>query len=105
MERVLTYSSFSYMKENFDQERRKFEENIIKNMEESTDADWRSEIFAGEEKMTTVRKGEINDWKCFLSEEQSRRMGDRFKEICADCDGLENYWSKWNVFLTLDTRQ
>ena len=86
------------MKDNFDRERRKFEEKIIKNMEDSAATDWRREIFVGEEKMTTVRKGEINDWRSFLSEEQSQRIDNRFKEICIDCDGLENFWSKRNVF-------
>ncbi len=98
LERVMQHSSFDYMKDKFDAERRMFEAEIIENMEDKEAAAQRREIFIAESEIKVVRKGQINDWKSFMTPEQSRRIYDRFKEMCKECEGLENYWSKWNIF-------
>ena len=86
------------MKSKFDSERRQFEAKFIENMEDKTVAAERHEIFMAESDLTTIRKGEINDGKSFMTSEQNARMYRRFKAACEGCDGLENYWTKWNVF-------
>ena len=86
------------MKNKFDDERRKFEAKIIADMDDKEVAVERQQKFAAELDVKIVRKGEINDWESFLTPEQSRQIYDRFLEICRQCAGLENYWSKWNIF-------
>lgn len=91
-------TSFDYMKGRFDDERRRFEAKFIESIEDKATAAQRREIFVAESGMKTVRKGELNDWKSYMTAEQSDRIYHRFKEICQGCDELENYWTKWNVF-------
>ena len=91
-------ASFDYMKGKFDNERRRFEAKFIESIEDKAVAAQRHEIFVAESELQTVRKGEINDWKTFMTVEQSDRIYHRFKEVCQGCDGLEKYWTKWNVF-------
>ncbi|CAF1048168.1 unnamed protein product [Adineta steineri] len=98
LEKVLKYSSFDYMKNKYDAERRLFEKNIIDNIEDKEAAAQRREIFMNESGIKVVRKGEINDWKSFMTPEQSRQIYDRFMATCKECEGLENYWLKWNIF-------
>ncbi|CAF0973550.1 unnamed protein product [Didymodactylos carnosus] len=98
LEQVMQHSSFDYMKDKFDAERRMFEAKIIENTEDKIAAAQRREKFIAESEMKIVRKGEINDWKSFMTPEQSRRIYDRFMATCKNCEGLENYWSKWNIF-------
>jgi hypothetical protein len=86
------------MKNKYDAERRLFEKNIIENMEDQEAAAQRREIFMAESGIKVVRKGEINDWKSFMTTKQSRQIDDRFMAACKDCEGLKNYWSKWNIF-------
>ena len=86
------------MKDKFDAERRIFEAKIIENTEDKIAAAQRREKFIAESEMKIIRKGEINDWKSFMTPEQSRRIHDRFMATCKKCEGLENYWSKWNIF-------
>lgn len=92
------------MKDKFDHERRAFEQKFIKTIKDQDFAAWRQQIFEAESNLKTVRKGEINDWKSLMTEEQSQQIYQRFIETCRKCDGLENYWSKWNVFTTNLTR-
>jgi hypothetical protein len=96
--RVMQHSSFDYMKDKFDAERRLFEAKIIDNMEDKVAAAQRREIFMAESGIKVVRKGEINDWKSFMTSDQSRRIYDRFIETCKECEGLEKYWTQWNIF-------
>jgi hypothetical protein len=98
LEKVLKYSSFEYMKDNLDNERRLFEAKIIESIQNEIIAAQRKEIFEAESKLKTTRKGEINNWKSFMISEQSHRRYRRFLTVCEGCDGLDNYWSKWNVF-------
>jgi hypothetical protein len=86
------------MKANFDKERRQFEAKFIESIKNKSVAARRNEIFKAESELKTIRKGEINNWKEFITPEQSHRMYLRFLVACEGCDGLENYWSKWNVF-------
>ena len=86
------------MKSKFDNERRLFEAEFIESIEDTIVAAQRHELFMAESQLKQIRKGEINDWKSFMTPEQSHRMYDRFMAICKECDGLELYWSKWNVF-------
>ena len=86
------------MKNKFDAERRLFEAEVIENMDDKVAAAERREIFMAESEITVVRKGKINDWKSFMTPEQSRQIYDRFIETCKKCEGLKDYWSKWNIF-------
>ena len=94
----MQHSSFDYMKDKFDAERRFFEAKIIDNMKDQEVAAHRREIFKAESAIKVVRKGQINDWKSFMTQEQSRRIYDRFMDTCKECEGLEKYWSQWNIF-------
>ncbi|CAF1044871.1 unnamed protein product [Adineta steineri] len=96
--KVMKHSSFDYMKDKFDVERRIFTENSIKKMEDKIEAAKRHEAFAKLSEVKFVRKGKINDWKSMMTPEQSGRIYDRFMILCKECEGLENYWSKWNIF-------
>jgi hypothetical protein len=98
LEKVMKQASFEYMKGKFDNERRLFEAKFIGSIEDEIVAARRHEIFMAESELKTIRKGEINDWKSFMTSEQSDRMYRRFKAACEGCDELENYWTKWNVF-------
>ncbi|UJR19562.1 hypothetical protein I4U23_022692 [Adineta vaga] len=98
LQQIMQYSSFDYMKDKYDAERRLFEASIIDSIEDSELAARRREIFQAESQIKVVRKGEINDWKSFMTSEQSQQIHQRFLEICKECEGLENYWSKWNIF-------
>ncbi len=98
LDRVMNYSSFEYMKANFDNERRQFEAKFIENIKNKILAARRKEIFKAESELKIIRKGEINNWRSFMTPEQNHRMYLRFLVACEGCDGLENYWSKWNVF-------
>jgi hypothetical protein len=98
LEKVMKHASFEYMKGKFDNERRLFEAKFIKTIKNKTVAARRREIFMAESELKTIRKGEINDWKSFMTSEQNRRMYHRFMAACEECDELKNYWSKWNVF-------
>ena len=96
--RVMQHSSFSYMKNNFDAERRLFEAQIIEKIEDNQAAAERREIFMAESGIEVVRKGIINDWKSYLTPEQSEQIGARFSEICQECEGLKDFWSPWKIF-------
>ncbi|CAF2093990.1 unnamed protein product [Rotaria magnacalcarata] len=100
LERVMKHASFDYMKGKFDHERRTFEKKFIDSIEDNAVAAQRQQIFMAESNLQTIRKGEINDWKSIMTPQQSRRIYQRFIDACQGCDGLENYWSKWNVFST-----
>lgn len=84
LERVLKHASF--------------EATFIRSIKNKEVAARRHEIFMAESELKTVRKGDINDWKSFMTSEQSDRIYQRFLTACEECDELENYWSKWNVF-------
>jgi hypothetical protein len=92
---VMKYSSFDYMKDRFDVERRLFEATTIDAIDDKQTADQQRELFMNEENLKTVRKGEINDWKSFMTREQCARIDARFRQTCIDCDDLINYWSQW----------
>lgn len=92
------YSSFEYMKANFDSERRAFEEKFIESIDNELVADRRREIFEAESGLKTIQNGKINNWKSLMTLEQNQRMYQRFLIACQGCDGLEKYWLKWNVF-------
>ncbi len=94
----MKHASFEYMKGKFDNERRLFEAKFIKSIEDKEVAAQRQEIFMAESELKTVRKGEINDWKSFMTSEQNDRMYRRFIAACEGCNELESYWKKWNVF-------
>ena len=95
---VLEHSSFEYMKTKFDAERRLFEAEIIENIDDEDEMARRREIFQAESNIQVVRQGKINGWKSHLTIDQSDRLEARFLQICADCDGLRDFWSQWGVF-------
>lgn len=95
---VLEHSSFEYMKTKFDAERRLFEAEIIESIDDEEEAARRREIFQAESNIQVVRQGKINGWKSHLTSEQNERLTARFLEICADCEGLRDFWSQWGVF-------
>ncbi|CAM4906997.1 unnamed protein product [Rotaria socialis] len=98
LHKVIHYSSFEYMKNKYDNERRKFEGKYIQEIQDEIVRARMLKQLDGEPNMEIVRKGEINDWKTFMSQEQSQRIKEKFIETCQKCDGLESYWSKWNIF-------
>jgi hypothetical protein len=98
LEQVMKYSSFDYMKDKFDIERRLFEKKMIDNIQNKELAAHRREIFMAESGIKVVRNGEINGWKSFLTPEQTRQIDNRFITTCKECQGLEHYWSRWNIF-------
>ena len=43
-----------------------------------------------------IRKGIIGDWRTTLSEMQSRRLDDRFREKCAGSEAL-HLWKSYGI--------
>jgi hypothetical protein len=76
------------MKDKFDNERRQFEAKFIETIEKKIIADQRREIFMAESDLRTIRKGQINDWKSFMTHKQNQRIYQRFLEAC---QGIEDY--------------
>lgn len=92
LEKLATFSSFTYMKENFDAKRKISEANALHTVPELRN-----------DRIST-RKGIIGDWKTMLSEEQSRKMNDRFKEKTCDHPDLRAFWDEYGVFDENHTR-
>ncbi|MCC7159976.1 MAG: hypothetical protein IT281_10630 [Ignavibacteria bacterium] len=45
-----------------------------------------------------VRKGLVGGWSEIMSEEQSRRLEERFKEATQNVEGLNTLWDEYNIF-------
>lgn len=86
------------MKTNFDKERRAFEGKFIEKISNERIAQRRKEIFEKESNLKTIQHGQINHWKSMFTSEQYQRIHQKFLITCQQCPGLEDYWSKWNVF-------
>jgi len=86
------------MKSKYDDERQLFHAKRINEITDNIVHDRLLKQFEGEQDLKLVRKGQINDWKSYMTSEQCQQIKDRFTEICQRCDGLGNYWSKWNIF-------
>jgi hypothetical protein len=86
LDKVTTFSSFSYMKENFDVKRKASEANIPYSVPELRND------------RVSVRKGIVGDWKTMISEGQRRRIDDRFIEKTRDHTDLRTYWEEYLVF-------
>ena len=90
----MKHASLEYMNGKFDNERRLFEAKFIATIKNKTVVAQRRGIFMAESQLKTIRKGEINDWKSFMTPEQNHRIYHRFIAACEGCDELKNYWSK-----------
>ena len=97
LEKVVQYSSFDYMKGKYDDERHVTRAKAIEKIEDEVEAARLRETF-GPTNFKIMRKGEMNDWKSYMTPEQNQRITDRFLEMCQQCDGLKEHWSKWNIF-------
>lgn len=93
---VLKSTSFEYMKDKYDYERRMAEADYISKIEDETDAEYRWQVFRAEADMKVVRKGVINDWKTIMNAEQSERINTQFIKLCQRCDGLSEFWKNWS---------
>jgi hypothetical protein len=83
LENVTIFSSFNYMKENFDVNRKAFEADIPHSVPELRND------------RVSVRKGAVGDWKTMLSDEQSRRINDQFREKTRKHTELRGYWDRY----------
>jgi hypothetical protein len=78
LDAVETYSSFDYMKKNYD-------------------SSWNEVITQGFHapvySMKFIRKGIIGDWKSYMTDEQSQRFDAILAEKTRDMKGLEAFWT------------
>ncbi|CAF1068179.1 unnamed protein product [Adineta steineri] len=109
------YSSFDYMKKNYNNTRREFSQkpnpwtklssststsnDILSTISRSETEDkfnalietiFRLTCYDGQ--LDFVHKGENNQWKAFMSKEQSQLINNRMRDLYKECEGLENYW-------------
>ena len=105
LEKVLKHSSFEYMKEFFNKQIDDFfnlpkeillqidlppeAKETIRKVSEIPDASVKKP--GG---MNFVRKGIIGDWRNYFSEDQSRRLEEKFEERMKDTD-LGKFWRKY----------
>lgn len=86
------------MKNNFDDQRRLFERKFIENIQNERIAQRRRDIFEKESNLKTIQNGKINDWKSMLTSQQYQRIYQKLLITSQQCQGLEHYWAKWNIF-------
>lgn len=86
------------MKNKYDDERRKFEAKYIEEIKDEVVRTRMLKQLDGDSDMNLIRKGQINEWKIYMSLEQSQRINNKFIDTCQKCEGLKSYWSQWNIF-------
>ena len=89
LERIITYSSFNYMKERYDKAYSAQAKIALANDSPDAPLPISKSNLERMDKFNLVRKGVVGDWSSAMTEEQSRRMDQIFAEKTADLDGLQ----------------
>jgi hypothetical protein len=89
LERIVTYTSFEYMKERYDKACIAQAQIALAN--ESPTAPWPTSkrLLQMRDKLLIVRKGVVNSWSSIMSEEQAQRLDKIFAEKTADMPGVD----------------
>jgi hypothetical protein len=80
LDRVVTFSSFEYMKNNFDKARNNYGTQIM------------DDTITPKIQLTLVRKGTVGDWKSCMSDEQNEQFDKEIAEKMRDMPELEALW-------------